>query len=1209
MSRAGWLLAALPLVALLAWAAAGSQADDAQASIDRSRALLEERFAGWRARVLGAAQRMKALAPERDPRVLFEEAADVVAEEKVHGVAILDWKNRARCWSGRTFQIDPEYDLFDVSRGVESVQVLVHPAHRVLLAALPAGDEIAVAFFVFDETFPQRNDLGAEIAAETGLQRIELRYGYRTVPLREEDNVTGHRKEPAVIADGLVHAILHAKPSHVLRKEAGARTRHRFRSIAALVAVLVAWFLARRLRPAMRRRTLTYAVFLTALLAGLRLLLVALGVPDAPHFAGTLFGAPGDVLLTSLVVLFGAILVARASRQPRQTGVAAALTSVVVMACFVTPRALQFALAAIATPPDDVVLFDSMHVAPGAGAAMLLVSVCFLIASIFLVCSAGARWGRLTAPRMDALPFLAIALAGLWWKGPVLAAGCVVAAIVLRRAATRPERAAAIAFLAAIVSAPLLYSAQRDVFTHDVADRTRALVGHTIRLPAETRLRHAVEAATDPALGVHTAVAEALARGEEPRYFAFRLWSATVWNPVDPCAVQVWDLHGNLISAFDFDSPPMRLLPPRPEIGHSGLALSTGQGAGEAIHYYTWTFPLVTVAEQRTVGIARFLIPDHWDVLLTNLRPSMFSEPLDVLGPSAPRPLVMAELAPDGEPVRTSDGTTADLVRPSPELLDAARTNGYASTHIRYRGQDARLVLAHAARYNFGALVFRDSLLQQGGLAFAKILLTNSALCLLYVLVQFLSRRQPVVFLFRHRVTLFLAAVSVAPVLLLAVYNKRVTTQRYEAEIADRLHGRLDLAETLLRKQKDAITSEWCTGFAADYHMDINVYKGQELVATSRPGVWDTGLLARRLAAGPYLALAVENRTDVTGHEFFTRGSGLRAAYRKVRREPESTDLILAAPALEDRRDLERRAAESNALLLAIYLTTALVAVFVALYLARSLTHPVRRLREATQRVAAGDLYATLDEDRADEFGDLVRAFNRMTREIRETQELRVRVEKAAAWREMARQIAHEIKNPLTPIKLTVQNLLADFEEESETLRGDFETGAHVILEQIDALQRIAGEFSAYARFPMRDPDMFDIRDLVEEVAKLFGAEPELADETLVVRGDRDELRRALINLATNSKQAGATKVRIRANRVEDLVVVGVHDDGQGISTIDMDRIWEPSFTTKSAGTGLGMPIVKRVIDDHGGSIQINSTPGQGTSVIIRLPFAAGELD
>ena len=263
----------------------------------------------------------------------------------------------------------------------------------------------------------------------------------------------------------------------------------------------------------------------------------------------------------------------------------------------------------------------------------------------------------------------------------------------------------------------------------------------------------------------------------------------------------------------------------------------------------------------------------------------------------------------------------------------------------------------------------------------------------------------------------------------------------------------------------------------------------------------------------------------------------------------------------------------------------------------------MRRLQEATSRVAGGELDAKLPEGRKDEFGALVRAFNRMTRELRDAQDLRVRAEKAAAWREMASQVAHEIKNPLTPIKLTVQNLLA---ADPETFREEFDRGAQLILDQIDALHRIAGAFSAYARFPSQEVVDVDVRRILTEIADLYGADDAEVDvtapaEPLVVRADRDELRRVLINLVTNSQQAHAKRIELRAAAEEDFVRIEVVDDGTGIPAEVKDRIFDPSFTTKTSGTGLGMPIVKRTVDDYGGTIDLESEPGKGTRVTVRL--------
>ena len=175
----------------------------------------------------------------------------------------------------------------------------------------------------------------------------------------------------------------------------------------------------------------------------------------------------------------------------------------------------------------------------------------------------------------------------------------------------------------------------------------------------------------------------------------------------------------------------------------------------------------------------------------------------------------------------------------------------------------------------------------------------------------------------------------------------------------------------------------------------------------------------------------------------------------------------------------------------------------------------------------------------------------------------------------------------------------------ANSFKADFETGAKLILDQIDALQRIAADFSAYARFPMREPVPVEMNALLRDVAALFagsGVGAETPAGELVVEVDRDELRRALINLVTNSQQAGAASIRLGSRGIDSEVIVTVKDDGCGIHRADLDRIWEPSFTTKSSGTGLGMPIVKRVIDDHGGTITIDSEQGRGTTVTIRLP-------
>jgi nitrogen fixation/metabolism regulation signal transduction histidine kinase len=231
-----------------------------------------------------------------------------------------------------------------------------------------------------------------------------------------------------------------------------------------------------------------------------------------------------------------------------------------------------------------------------------------------------------------------------------------------------------------------------------------------------------------------------------------------------------------------------------------------------------------------------------------------------------------------------------------------------------------------------------------------------------------------------------------------------------------------------------------------------------------------------------------------------------------------------------------------------------------------------------------------------------------MTRDLRDAQDIAARAERAAAWREMAQQIAHDVKNPLTPIKLTIQNLLALQKEAPDLFEEEFERGSGLILEQIDQLQRIAGNFSSFARMPDRQADPVDVASLLRETADLHGAAGAIDVDTdgaeLVVRADRDELSRMLHNLLSNAREADAEKIQLRGAREDGHVRIDVIDDGRGIDAEAMDRIFEPSFTTRTRGTGLGLPIVKRIVDDLDGTIAIDSQAGSGTRITILLPAA-----
>ncbi|HEX5137105.1 MAG TPA: ATP-binding protein [Planctomycetota bacterium] len=1184
----GLVLLAAGLALLLTWAVAPRPSGSAEDELRAGEAYLRERFGEWRGRVERASRRLAAL-PEAPLRDDFEAAARIVDEERIDGVAIVDMDNRARVWAGRTFDADPALDFFGVAPGVDAVRVLDVPAHRVLFAARAApGGAIAVAYLAFDERFPSPRDLAREVARAAHLAEVQLRF--RSEPPHAAEDAARPRLT-VVLDDNLVRATLVAR-SGAERDAAAAKARgRRLRIALALAAVMLAfgaWRGALRAMDEGARRTLVGLGLLAALRA-----LLAMGQP--------VWGDPVDTLLTGLAALLAGFLVVRWAEREMSRRTAALLAGPLLVACALLPRG--YALLVARLVEGDVVLFDPVRVLPDRDAALLLAGLCLLTCALFLAIRAAVLLARRARPLLALLPYLAVAAGLLPLWGPAIALLAFIAGHNLVRVATRPEKAAGMAVLAALASFPLLYEAQQADFAHEVGERMGALVRHDQREEAAREIDEAVGRILDPAEGVEGTVAYALAMREGLQHLAFRIWSAAGWDVTEPCALQVWDADGRLVSAFDFDSPPVLWLP-KGERGSESVF--QGEGRGEAIRFYARDFEFRTSGTDQLVGKARLSVPDRWDVLLLSAkRPSLFSEPLDLGVPDTP--ILIAELGPDGKPLRSSASTTAEITPPPLALQAEARQKGYATERTTWRDSDARMVLA-AGKYDFGEALFEEDFLVQASFVFSKILLTYSGVLLLYALGILALRRGRVTLLFRHRVALVLVLLSMPPVVLLAIHGWRQIGERHRVAVDERLARRLDLAETLLQGRKEPVDDEWCMRLASEHLVDINVYRGGGLMATSRPGLWDTGLVSRRLAADAYVALVLLDRDDDVQSEFFGHSATLRTAYRKVRADWDGTDIILGAPALEDRRALERQVAASVALLLAIFFATALVTVFIALLLARSLTRPVVVLREATSRVAAGELDASLPETRRDEFGDLIRAFNRMTRELIDAQDLRARAEKAAAWQAVARQVAHEIKNPLTPIKLTVQNLLAAYREDPDVFAAEFERGGRLILDQIDALQRIAGAFHAYATFPTKQTRPVDVGALVRDVGDLYAAaggsavQVEAPSPPLIVRADRDELRRALINLVTNARQAGAMHVLLRAVREDGLARIDVLDDGAGIPPELHDRIFDPAFTTKAAGAGLGLPIVKRIVTDYQGHIEVESAPGRGTRFTIRLP-------
>lgn len=285
--------------------------------------------------------------------------------------------------------------------------------------------------------------------------------------------------------------------------------------------------------------------------------------------------------------------------------------------------------------------------------------------------------------------------------------------------------------------------------------------------------------------------------------------------------------------------------------------------------------------------------------------------------------------------------------------------------------------------------------------------------------------------------------------------------------------------------------------------------------------------------------------------------------------------------------------------------------------LSRRIAHPIRHLSGAAQEVAAGDLSVRVTPVGRDEVGHLMAVFNHMAGELAESRERLRRAERAAAWQQIARRVAHEIKNPLFPIQMSIETLQKSYDKQHPKLDEIVRESTKTVLEEVQALNRLVTEFSKFARLPPPEKQPVSVCKLFTHVLELYAADGRVvADLDGIEQAhlpdlhvDREQMNRALINLVKNALEAiGDTtgEVRLDARQGDGTaVLITVADTGPGMTPSIQDEIFTPYFTTKPEGTGLGLAIVDRIVGEHGGEVQVRSHE-RGTTFTLRLPTVPG---
>jgi signal transduction histidine kinase len=392
---------------------------------------------------------------------------------------------------------------------------------------------------------------------------------------------------------------------------------------------------------------------------------------------------------------------------------------------------------------------------------------------------------------------------------------------------------------------------------------------------------------------------------------------------------------------------------------------------------------------------------------------------------------------------------------------------------------------------------------------------------------------------------------------------------------------------------------------------DLDVFERGRLLASSKRELYASGLLAPRVSGAVYRSLVLEGEPAVVRTEQIGGFSYLVVSLPVQLGGAEPG--VLSIPLALRQREAEAALQDLDRTIRLASLLFLIAAAALAHSISRRISGPIRDLTGATRQVAQGDLAARVVASSRDELRDLVESFNQMAGDLERQRRDLERSNRLAAWAEMARQVAHEVKNPLTPIQLSAEHLRRVYRDRDQDFGSTLETCTQTILKQVRILRGIVTEFSAFARPPAPILEPQDLQTLLPEVLRPYqaalppGVELSLlVEEAPPVLADRRLLERAVVNLLENALQAVGEQGRIRVAvlAADGGVEVQVEDSGPGIEPELRERLFDPFFSTKTGGSGLGLALVKRIAEDHGGRVALRSAPGEGTTALLWLPAA-----
>jgi two-component system, NtrC family, nitrogen regulation sensor histidine kinase NtrY len=468
---------------------------------------------------------------------------------------------------------------------------------------------------------------------------------------------------------------------------------------------------------------------------------------------------------------------------------------------------------------------------------------------------------------------------------------------------------------------------------------------------------------------------------------------------------------------------------------------------------------------------------------------------------------------------------------------------------------------------------------------------------------------------FKGKLFFGFACIAFLPLAVLSYYNRQLVEERVQGQLETTLHRELiqlqDRVNTYVTDEEDfiqGVDDDFCGALSDEYGVDFSVYRHAFIQASSRTELYRAGLLDGRLDGKVY------SETVLSGKSYFIAKEKIGSVDYVVGYAPLSIAGtivgVLAVPTLNREKEIESELAQRNAYVFGIYAIVFGFTIAGGGVLAFRFARPIRQLTFAAKDVSEGNLDVHVETRSRDEIGTLARSFNDMVFKLRASREELSRHERENAWKEMAKQVAHEIRNPLTPMKLSVQHVRQAFKDKAPDREEILQRVTQTVIDQIETLSRIAAEFSSFAKMPESKFEKIDVNDLLKETSILFreiqGIKfvEQFSSSMMMVIADRDQLRGVFINIIRNAVQAIRKDgtITLETSFEKHTCLIRITDTGPGIPEQIRAKIFEPNFSTKTEGMGLGLAIARRVVEDHGGTITCTSEQGKGTIFEIRLP-------